>query len=336
MLDFRRHRRVLAHPGPALERRMLSLLAGVVIVMLLIVGAGNPGNWKWFAPPENGASPPQRVAQAEPQVVVALADEDDERPAELSAPEAPTDAPPGDKSRYFTGVRPDYLAVVRDDTVFRPAESIAWFHLLDVLAATPADVLVRASEGPVGYLQLSQQTNEYRGRLVTISGTARAAKLVAAPENAFDIKEYYQLWLQPDRSAGELIVLYCLELPKDFPLGEQLDLACTATGFFFKRWAYSSQGGITTAPLVIAKTLVWQPPNEAVPVAEQSLVERVMTAAIVAAAMAAAALVFMIWRVRGAACLRRAGSTADGASDRSVAATLASLDEKTDNYNRAS
>ncbi len=255
VLDFRRHRRALAHPGPALERRVLLMLVGVGVVVLLIVGAGNPGNWHWLVPDEPGGVEPRHV---EPQqVVMALAKEDDADvpPTGLIS----TELLPSGERAYFPGVRPDYLSLVRDDTVFRPVESDGWFHLFALLAATPADELTRASEVRVGYLQLSQQPNEYRGRLVTVSGVARAAKLVEAPRNAFGVTQYYQLWLQPNRTVGELIVLYCLELPEGFPLGEELDQQCSATGFFFKRWAYASQGGITTAPLVIAKTLDWKP-----------------------------------------------------------------------------
>jgi hypothetical protein len=330
VLDFRRHRRALAHPGPALERRMLMMLVGIGIVVLLIFGAGNPSNWHWLAPPDNGASELQRV-QPQQQVVVSLADEDDADvpPAGVVSSEpTPTGVRP-----YFPGVRPDYLSLVRDDTVFRPAESDGWFHLFVLLATTPADELTRASEGRVGTLQLSQQPKEYRGRLVTVSGVARAAQLVEAPRNAFGVKQYYQLWLQPNRAAGELIVLYSLELPDGFPLGDEIDATCAATGFFFKRWAYASQGGITTAPLVIAKTVDWQPAPAAPPAPEQPLSERVMTAAIVAGVLAAIALVFMTWRMRGAARLLRAGGAS--ASDASVAATLASLDEEAGYQDRA-
>ncbi len=256
---------------------MLMMLAGVGVVVLLIIGAGNPSNWRWLVPEGNGVDEPSRV-QPQQQVVVAMADEDDTEPPTIGI--ASTGLTPSGERLYFPGVRPDYLKSVRDDTVFRPAESDGWFHLFALLAATPADELTRASEGRVSYLQLSQQPNEYRGRLVTVSGIARAAKLIEAPQNGFGVKQYYQLWLQPNRAIGELIVLYCLELLDDFPLGEELDQQCTATGFFFKRWAYASQGGITTALLVIAKTLDWKPAPAAA--LAQPLMERVMTAAIAA------------------------------------------------------
>ena len=160
----------------------------------------------------------------------------------------------------FPGVRRDYMAEVRDDTVFRAAEKDAWFHLLALLKQTDSAELDAASTGRVGYLQLDEQSATYRGRLVTIGGIVRAAKRIAAPENGYDIKQYYQLWLQPLRSEPKLVVIYCLKLPAGFPLGRQLDAECTTTGFFFKRWAYRGQSGILTTPLILSRTISWTPP----------------------------------------------------------------------------
>jgi hypothetical protein len=301
MLDFRRHKRTTGYLGWGVERRLLVLLVGSGLVVLLIVGAGNPSNWRWIGRDAKQATAPGRVADHEQPVVGAArgtpaddtsrAADHDQRPAR--------DAIRDDDDRLFPGVRTDYLAAVRDDTVFRPAESDAWFHLLAVLARSDNDQLVKASEGPVTHLQLDGQPNEYRGRLVTIGGIARAAKQVAAPENAFDVKGYYQLWIQADRGASELFVLYCLELPQGFPLGERIDAECTATGFFFKRWAYPSQGGITTAPLVVAKTLIWQPAPVEEPPAEMPLGEQLLTALVVSLLLAALALAFVLWRGAG-------------------------------------
>ncbi len=184
-------------------------------------------------------------------------------PPALVGDVAPAAADPSNgeqQQAYFPGVRLDYLSTVRDDTVFRNAESDAWFHLLDLLARTDPAELARASLGRVGFLQLDDQSASYRGRVVTVGGTVRAAKEVTPPANAYGIKKYYQLWIQPERSDPELIAVYSLELPHDFPLGAELDTPATTTGFYFKRWAYQSQGGISTVPLILSRTVDWQPP----------------------------------------------------------------------------
>jgi hypothetical protein len=304
MLDFRHHRRSANHPGLALERRLLALVIGSALVVFLIVGAGNPRNWGWLLPGAQAGAPPGRPP-------------DESQPRVVGEPKKTPD-------KLFPGVRSDYLATVRDDTVFRPAESDAWFHLWELVARTSNDDLARATEGPVAYLQLDQQPKEYRGRLVTISGTARAAKLVPAPKNAFGVDKYYQLWIQPDPSSPALIALYCHGLPEGFPLGERIDAECSAVGFFFKRWAYQSQGGIATAPLVIAKTLHWQPTTvAAAPRATFSPAEQLVLAAIVALALALFALAFIVRRGRATAKHRAAG---DSAAD--VGSALAEIANK--------
>jgi hypothetical protein len=212
-------------------------------------------------------------------------------------PTAPV-AGPQSSSDFFPGVREQYLRDVQDDTVFRSAERDAWFHLLALLQkSNPAD-LERASLGRAGYVQLEAQPKEYRGRLVTLDGVVRAAKAVPAPENDLGIERYYQLWLQPDPGSGALVALYALELPGDFPLGERIEALCRAVGFFFKRWAYASRGGVTTAPLVLVRSVQWEPlpaPPPPAPVGQQLL-----WAFVVALLLAVATLSVVVARSRRA------------------------------------
>jgi len=308
---------------------MLLLLGGAALVALLMAGAGNPRNWRWLAPDFGQGGNPQHGPDAPQHFVMATADESADEPSEQ--------IPPGDTkvssnkmrgASYFPGVRSDYLREVRDDTVFRAAESDSWFQLFAVLRRTPNDELVAASEGPATCLQLSQQPAEYRGRLVTVSGIARAAKQVAAPKNAVGIDQYYQLWLQPDLRSDELIVLYCLELPESFPLGTDLEAPCTATGFFFKRWAYESQGGIATAPLVIAKTLAWQPPAVPAPTPRQPLGEQLLTATIAALVLAALMVVFVVWRGRGTIRMPAVEQDTDASAEQHIGAALAAIEQR--------
>src|SRR5690606_15587438 len=73
----------------------------------------------------------------------------------------------------------DEMAIdeVRDDTVIsRPNEVNAWFRLLENLHNTSADDLAQLDEAAapsVGFRQLHQQPQDYRGKLVRIRGAAR-------------------------------------------------------------------------------------------------------------------------------------------------------------------
>ncbi|MDA1053920.1 MAG: hypothetical protein O3C40_26010 [Planctomycetota bacterium] len=155
------------------------------------------------------------------------------------------------------------LAAIRDDMVWRPEEQTAWFRCFEKLMALTDQDVKRQSLGNVGFVQLFRQTNEYRGELVTVTGTAELAYHVPAPKNDLGIERYYVFWLRPGDGSDAPIVAYALELPAGFPsVGSthtNLREEMTFTGYFFKRWAYGSRDGIRTAPLVLVKQPAWQP-----------------------------------------------------------------------------
>jgi hypothetical protein len=106
---------------------------------------------------------------------------------------------------------------------------------------------------------LFRQPNQYRGRLVDVSGVAHRAVRVDLPANAYGIKQYFQVWLWPSDNPSAPMVVYCLRLPKDFPVGMELAEPAAVTGYFFKRWAYQAEDAILAAPELLARTLQWEP-----------------------------------------------------------------------------
>jgi len=184
------------------------------------------------------------------------------------------------------------LAAIRDDMVWRPEEQTAWFRSFEKLMALTDRDLNRQSLGIVGFVQLFRQTNEYRGQLVTVSGTAELAYHVPAPKNDLGIDRYYVFWLRPGDGSDAPIVVYALELPDGFPnvgndhtnLREEMSF----TGYFFKRWAYGARDGIRTAPLILAKRPAWQLAPPLLSAKRPSL--GIMTAAAVAVALLAIAI----------------------------------------------
>jgi hypothetical protein len=162
------------------------------------------------------------------------------------------------------------LAMIEDDAPYQAAERDAWFRMLEMLGDTPLAQLEKDSLGEVGYLQLFRQSEEYRGKLVTIHGRVRQAYQVPAPKNDFGIDSYQVFWIRTDGGPPSPIVVYALGVPEGFPklspqayASEQpLDEEVEITGFFFKRWAYPAQDGPRTAPLVLAKTARWIRPAQ--------------------------------------------------------------------------
>lgn len=178
----------------------------------------------------------------------------------LSPPEPEEN--PADEEGFFEGVNPTLLKEIRDDTPSRGAEHGPFFNLMEVLARTPDDQLRAASLGETAYVQLFRQPEVYRGKLVTLAGTVARAYQVPMTQNEMGRDHFYQLWLLPKGAPTHPIVVYSLDLPEKFKLGEKLNEKVSLTGFFFKRWAYESKGGTMTAPMVLAKNVKWKRPAE--------------------------------------------------------------------------
>jgi hypothetical protein len=255
MLDFRR-KSSRSGKGREEQRRLLLPLLMLGIVIILVSKIGDPILWRWL----------------DRQLVAPTGDDD--KPAidnRLDAVEPDKSLPPdtfevvrehpaaksADVRGYFPGVKATNFEAVRDDSPSRRGEQACSLHLLDILNRTKPQTLRRASMGPISYAQLFRQPSQYRGRLVTVSGTVRRASRIELSDNDYGLKEYYQIWLWPVDNPTAPMVIYCLRLPKGFPLGMEIAEQVELTGFFFKRLAYRAKDTIRLAPELLAGSLQW-------------------------------------------------------------------------------
>jgi hypothetical protein len=164
----------------------------------------------------------------------------------------------------------DELALrrIEDDTLFlRPAERDIWLRLQAKARDADPAKLRRESLGQVSYLQLFKQPGDYRGKPITVRGTAKYAYRVQAADNYLGVKDHFVLWVSPVGGPSSPIVVYALDIPPGFPKIEansagdmtKLDEEVTVTGFFLKRGAYLGKDGTYTAPLVLASVPEWHP-----------------------------------------------------------------------------
>lgn len=194
--------------------------------------------------------------------------------------------------------------LIRDNTVWRYEEKYAWFRIFESWLNEPTQKTQNANADRVGYIELFDQTDEYRGKPVTLSGTVKLAYRVSAPRNDLGITEYTVLWVKPTGGPNSPIVVYSLEPPADFPKlkhkekdGETSTLnhePIEVTGTFFKRWAYRAQDGSRVAPMVLASTFEWQGevPVDTGPVLPSVAV---MIITIVLLAVAAILIAVVVW-----------------------------------------
>ena len=202
------------------------------------------------------------------------------------------------------------LQLVQDDRVFVPSDKEILFRLLGRARQSPSRDLRKQSVGRVSYLQLFKQPKQYRGKAVTVFGTAKLAYHVEAPPNHLGISGYYVYWIHPNDGPNSPVVVYALETPVGFPeikdrdkdggvtpLHEQVEV----TGYFLKRWAYRGKDGTYTAPLILARVPLWD--------AEQSKLahaagrtnlqtSEILTAISIALGLSLAAFGLIYWYVR--------------------------------------
>jgi hypothetical protein len=148
------------------------------------------------------------------------------------------------------------LSAIKDNTYFRLEENPAWFALWKNLSEDQSST-DKAAE--VTYAQLLDQPDVYRGKLVTVSGTAMREELLDAPVNDIGIERYHRLIVQPEGGGNWPIIVYALELPQKFPRGDGIHADVSTTGYFFKNWSYAWRDGLGLAPVIMAKSVSWTP-----------------------------------------------------------------------------
>lgn len=187
------------------------------------------------------------------------------------------------------------LSAIKDNTFFRAEENPAWFGILEQLQHAPLDALQRDSLGEVTYAQLVKQPDVYRGKPVSIQGTVMREELLDAPANDLGIENYHRLVIRPAGGGVWPMVVYSLELPDQFPRGDKIRADVRVTGIFFKNWSYSWQEGLGLAPVILAKTVGWQPTHATRPT--QTSISLSGVVGVIATASALAAFVgWLAWR----------------------------------------
>jgi hypothetical protein len=171
------------------------------------------------------------------------------------------------------GIQREHLVQIRDDTPWiRGDELPAWFNLWNVLSRSDKHQLNAESTGKVGFAELFQQPNAFRGKLVTVRGSARRTTYLEAGDNSRGLEGYYRVIVWPEGGPAEPIFVYVLELPKGFPVGEDVRAELQATGFFFKRMVYpaQSEGELRRAPVIMARSVDWLDSAEVTPVSDHA------------------------------------------------------------------
>lgn len=154
---------------------------------------------------------------------------------------------------------PAKLTGVEDNAVFLNSETDAWLATLSEAQRNEASEIANASVGKLAYAQLVGQPDIYRGRVVTIHGTALREEKLKPTNNPLGIETYHRLIVAPEGGGEFPFFAYVLDLPEDFPHGERIRQRVVVHGYFFKNNSYATEQGMSVAPVIVAKAVQWEP-----------------------------------------------------------------------------
>jgi hypothetical protein len=263
MLRFHGKRSPRNYLGRREQYRLLSLFGLLALVVVLMRVVGRPESWTWLTaltPPAEQVEPPGDVTPIDTRRAGIVSPADDADVVQI-ARATPLVVANGRES--LPGLRRDVFASVEDDTVLRGGdEHDAFFRALAVLSELDEQSPGTPTPTDVGFVQLFRQPEAYRGEWIRVRGIVRRALPITTPTNDHGIAQLHQLWLQPEGRPDDLLAIDVLQLPPGFPTGAKVETPVTIDGIFFKRWAYHAEDGIRTAPLILARTVVWTPEVE--------------------------------------------------------------------------
>lgn len=173
MLDFRAKKKqqskVPNYLGGREQKRLLMLVGMLTLVAFMMRRADNPRIWSWLytgvgaseaAANDHGRDAAIRGGDVDTRLRPSSRTAEPLDVIRVEAPKSVASPTPDVRRRLYPGVRPEWLATIRDDTVLRGTEHEALYSLFAVLANADEASLAHASRGSVGYLQLFKQPAE--------------------------------------------------------------------------------------------------------------------------------------------------------------------------------
>ncbi len=139
---------------------------------------------------------------------------------------------------------------ITDNTPFRDAETPLWFAVWNELQKLTKQQ-TPASSGETTYVQLVNQADVYRGKVVTVRGWVLRSEAVTPGENELGIEQLHRVILKPAGGGEWPLIVYALDAPAD--VGEPFELA--VSGVFFKNLSYRHEAGVGLAPVLLTSRI---------------------------------------------------------------------------------
>lgn len=230
--------------------RLMVIVFSLMFVVVMISEAFKPESWVWLT----GSSP--KAVAVEEDIDTRLKPNANPLPLGVFVSEPAPDTEDESAGQSPLGLNLARYRAIKDNTVFRSKEMSIWYDTFGAIRDLTVEDSNRLKGESTSFTQLYRQSDQYRGQLVQVAGTVRRVDYHKAHSNEQGIPGYFQFWLWPENSINPIVV-YRLDLPDGFPVGEDVNEYVAFDGVFFKRWAYEAKGGFMTAPVVLAHGVNW-------------------------------------------------------------------------------
>jgi len=257
---------------------MLGMLGLLVLILFSMKFAAKPSTWYWLTgrPPAKSGTEQLSADPAIKEEVFRVridengqltpgafrAVENDPSPKQIQPADASTQKPiSADEMSELLSVTPEELSVIKDNTFgILQGEAKLYYELLARADKIPSSYIERAGIDDVSFAVLMNDSDVFRGSLITIEGDLRRLTFMPIDENSPLNKPLSEAWVFTADSGNNPYRVVCLETPPGIPTGESLsdEIRVRVTGYFFKRYGYAAQhGDMHTAPLLLAKRFKW-------------------------------------------------------------------------------
>lgn len=277
---------------PASHSRLWGLFLAMTFVLLSIKIAADPSTWSWLFPAETDQTTAE-PSLAEVTYDVDLAGEDNLRSDEFLAKPAEGAAQIRQplKTVAMDGrFGEDHLSAIRDNTLsIRAEEHRALISILAQLGETKI-----AADDTATYPAVMLEPEHYRGRLISIEGTARRVTELVEGALAPGTPTLYEVWVFTSDSGNNPWRVLAKHLPEELrPGSTQANASVRLSGVFFKRQGYETvQQDLHVAPVLLAENVAYvrslaPPPNR----------KSASSWLIIGLTLASASLVFFMYRL---------------------------------------
>ena len=265
--------------------RVTALVVALLLVILGIQLAADPGTWSWMFPAAPDAAGPTILdpeAASYPLVIAEPAPANSESRSEATSSTGP----------LLEGI--DFSSIEDNTLGLRATELDAYRTSLDRLRNIPSETLGEFAERTPNFGAVMLEPDHYRGHVFEIQGLAR--RILRLPADEEGAPPLYELWVFTRDSGINPWRVVAADIPDALPRGLHSEgIPVRLTGLFFKLQAYETQKHVPhIAPLLLAKTVGYRPPAAPSSAASVNPAPWIISAIIVGAI----GLVIMLWRVR--------------------------------------